>query len=169
MCLPFRRILPDPLKHYTNQKLFMFAASFNVVETPFLLPNVPLLVDFGRLYCSCKNKKYFGVNRLIGKLQRAKVATPFSACGPEWSTVHCTGISSVTSTYSSTWSCLTNFTEVAATHLPRPTAGVPYSPSLRTIQVVISYQTLIYILWTQQNLKSPGTQSSTDSHDLLYC
>ena len=36
----------DPLKNYTNLKLFMFTASDYIVETSILLPNIPLLPHF---------------------------------------------------------------------------------------------------------------------------
>ena len=39
----YQRILPDPLKEYTNLKLFMFIASVYVAEIYFPLPKIPLL------------------------------------------------------------------------------------------------------------------------------
>ena len=38
-----QRILPDPLKDYTNLKLVVLIASVYVAEIHFPLPNIPLL------------------------------------------------------------------------------------------------------------------------------
>ena len=49
----YQRILPDPLKDYTNLKLFVFIASVYVAEIHFPLTKIPLLprlADFGQLY-----------------------------------------------------------------------------------------------------------------------
>ena len=51
----YQRILLDPLKDYTNLKLFMFMASVYVAEIHSLLPKIPLLPHlayFGQLYFS---------------------------------------------------------------------------------------------------------------------
>ena len=53
----YQRILPYPLKDYTNLKLFMFTfiTSVYIAEIHFLLPTIPLLshlADFGQLYFS---------------------------------------------------------------------------------------------------------------------
>ena len=55
MCLPLQRIFLDPLKDYTNLKLFVLIASVYIAEIPFLLPKIPLLprlADFRQLYFS---------------------------------------------------------------------------------------------------------------------
>ena len=51
----YQRILPYPLKDYTNLKLFVFIASVYIAEIPILLPKIPLLPHlayFGQLYFS---------------------------------------------------------------------------------------------------------------------
>ena len=53
----YQGILLDPLKDYTNLKLFVFVfiAYVYIAEIPFLLPKIPLLprlADFGQLYFS---------------------------------------------------------------------------------------------------------------------
>ena len=48
----YQRILLDPLKDYTNLKLFVFITSVYIAEIHFLLPKIPLLphlADVGQL------------------------------------------------------------------------------------------------------------------------
>ena len=51
MCLPLSKNSSNPLKDYTNLKLFVFNASIYIAEIYFPLPKIPLLpriADFGQ-------------------------------------------------------------------------------------------------------------------------
>ena len=51
--LPLSKILLDPLKDYTNLKLFVFIASVYIAEIPILLPKIPLLPRFSDSQRTC--------------------------------------------------------------------------------------------------------------------